>query len=774
MAEPASAILSFVVAGLATWKRIERIINSVKNAPRNVKHWKVVGGLLTQSLTVMQKRIALREADLTKTEVNLFEAIRKFTNDFESDLLTLEETIQTQSRSNRYWNAIRQPSGPDHDLYERVSRNVQIFQLSAQALQLLDPLHAVPGRGVKDLLEGISEDKLRVNPAERINIDEEPDLKSWREAIEDVADAAAQSEFPDPIADIPAIAAPNAPNSDEIPRRLSGITAKELRYRFDAAILRAEQMYNAGIPELAKRQYDKAMKYKGRMDESAMSDVDLVGLEISYIRILNACEPYDKSCEALAFERLQNLKNQLIGQFGSNDDLQHRTKQNEAVGFLCIDLRDRKGAIKLLRESLDGYLSKPDEFKEKIRLIARVICEQYGYEGKWHKLDAFRRLLSENPRYDPSWERSTLERTIAWCREHGFQAMEDKGSLLIPKDNFANTTPLHKAATDTKVPPDIVRQLILAVEHTIKDKNGDTPLLVAVQHSNNTALRELLRVTDSVHVWNVKGQTPLHLCENEATLKLLLEEIQRPIPRSPPQERKRKARVKLISIDSLDAYRSAALHQACDKGDLGMARLLIEAGANVNLVSGLNETPLMITCAPSGKKKLNKDRQQILEMLVNRNANTECKDSQGKPAVHQSLKKRLYREAEIEMMLSPDPGWRFNRSRDKGRNPQSSAATGATMSPVELAVDTSTGPFELEAINGGVLTPPSSCDEPIYPASSFSGPQVEEIEWPMSGALPAGPSEAPQPSGQKFLAREKGGFIQRITRRGTDRLRQRH
>ena len=136
MAEPASAILSFVVAGLATWKRIERIINSAKNAPRNVRHWKVVGGLLTQSLTVMQKRIALREADLTKTEVNLFEAIRKFTNDFESDLLTLEETIQTQSRSNRYWNAIRQPSGPDHDLYERVSRNVQIFQVSAQALQL--------------------------------------------------------------------------------------------------------------------------------------------------------------------------------------------------------------------------------------------------------------------------------------------------------------------------------------------------------------------------------------------------------------------------------------------------------------------------------------------------------------------------------------------------------------------------------------------------------------------------------------------------------------
>ncbi|KAJ4118713.1 hypothetical protein NW768_010773 [Fusarium equiseti] len=773
MAEPASAILSFVVAGLATWKRIEKIINSAKNAPRNARHWRVVGGVLTQSLTVMQKRIGVREAVLTKTEVNLFEAINKFTNDFESDLLILEETIHTASRSNRYWNALRQPSGTDQDLFERLSRNVQIFQLSAQALQLLDPPHAVSGHGVKDLLEGISEENLRVNLTERVNIDEEPDLRSWREAIEDVADAAAQSEFPDPIADIPAIATPNAPNSDEIPRRLSGITAKELRYRFDAAILRAERMHNAGIPRIAKRQYDKAMKYKERMDESTMSDVDLVGLEISYIKILNACEPHDKSCEALAFERLQNLKTQILGQAGSNDGLQLRTEQIEAVGFLCIELRDRKGAIKLLRSSLDGYLSKPDEFKEKIRLISRVICEQYGYEGKWHKLDAFRKILFEELQYDPTSERSTLERTIAWCHQHGFQAMEDEGSLFIPKENFANTTPLHKAATDTKIPPDVVRQLMLAVEHAIQDKDGDTPLLVAVQYSNDTALRELLQVTDSVHVWNAKGQTPLHLCENEATLKLLLNEIQRPIPRSPSEER----RVEFVHIDSLDAYGSTALHQACDKGDLGMARLLIEGGADVNLVSGLNETPLMITCAPSeskGKGKLNKDRQQILEMLVNHNADTMCEDSRGKPAVHNSLRMRMYSKVEIDIMLSQDPAWRFNRSWGKGRNSQSSAATGATMSPVELAADTSTGPFELEATNGGVLTPPSSCDESVHLASSSSGPQVDEVEWSMSGAIPDAPSEAPQPSGQKCLAKEKGGFIQKMKRRGTSRLKQRH
>ncbi|CAG7559719.1 unnamed protein product [Fusarium equiseti] len=773
MAEPASAVLSFVVAGLATWKRIEKIINSAKNGPQNAKHCRVVGGVLTQSLTVMKMRIDVREVDLTKPELNLFEAISKFITDFESDLARLEKTIHTASNSNKLRNALRQQSGSDQDLFERLSRNVQIFQLSAQALQLLDSPHAVSGHGVKDLLEGISEKNLKATLTERVNIDEVPDLRSWREAIEDVADAAAQSEFPDPIADISAIAAPNAPNSDEIPRRLSGITAKELRYRFDAAVWSAEQMYNAGIPKIAKRQYDKAMKYKVRMDESAMSDVDLVGLEISYIKVLNACEPYDKSCEALAFERLQNLKTQLLGQSGSNDDLEHRTKQNEAVGFLCIDLRDRKGAIKLLRSSLDGYLSKPDEFKEKIRLISRVVCEQYGYEGKGHKLDAFRRLLSEDPRYDLTLERSTLARTIAWCREHGFQAMEDKGSLFIPKDNFSNTTLLHKAATDTKITPDVVRQLMLAVEHAIQDKDGDTPLLVAVQHSNDRALRELLRVTDSVHVWNAKGQTPLHLCENEATLELLLEEIQRPIPRSPPEER----RVNLVHIDSLNAYGSTALHQACDKGDLGMARLLIEGGANVNLVSGLNETPLMITCAPSeskGKGKLNKDRQQILEMLVNRNADTTYEDSRGRPAAQNRLKTRMYSKAEIEIMLSPDPAWRFNRSWGKGGNSQSSAVTGAAMAPVELAVDTSTGPFELEAINGGVLTPPPSCDESIHPASSFSGPQVEEVGWSMSGALPDGPSEAPQPSGQKFLARGKGGFIQRMTRRGTNRLKQRH
>jgi len=136
MAELASAILSFVVAGLATWRRIDKAIKAIKNGPRNEQHWKVVGGVLKESLTLMDKRIRARQADLTAQEQNLCKAIKKFTDDFAKDLARLEEKIPKENTGNRYLNALRQKLEEDQDLLERVSRNVQIFQLSAQALSL--------------------------------------------------------------------------------------------------------------------------------------------------------------------------------------------------------------------------------------------------------------------------------------------------------------------------------------------------------------------------------------------------------------------------------------------------------------------------------------------------------------------------------------------------------------------------------------------------------------------------------------------------------------
>lgn len=654
------------------------------------------------------------------------------------------------------------------------------------------PPAAVPGGeglSARHLLEGISDQ----NP-EKLDDDEKPDLDSWREALYELIDMEAQRNLPDPALNTPLSITSSALNGNEAPRRLSEISAMELRYRFEAAVSRSKRMYNNGLPLSAKKAHDEAMKHIGGMDKNGISDVDLVDMEILYVRILEACTPHAKSCGALAFERLQSLKAQLLEQHGPCVDSELRHEQKEAAGLLCAELRYPEGAIDLLRSSLDGYLSSTSNYQDKnrIQLISRVVCEQYECLGQGDNLVAFKRILFKHLHYDPTSEPNALATTIEWCHQHGVQTMESQGRLCIIEQRSASTV-LHEAASDMHIQPEVFHQLMLAVDHATPDQYGDTPLLVAVQLSNHTALKALLRVSDLVHVWNGKGETPLHLCDNERTLKLLLEEIKKPIHRTPAEERN----LKLIHIDSPDAYGSTALHKACEKGNPGMVRLLLEEGADANLVTGLNETPLMITCAPNeykgkGKLRKNKDREQIFEMLVNHGAKATYRDSRGKLVVHEglyrNLKARTYSEAEINTMVSPDPGRRFRRTYDSGRNSQSTsscsgrqelAATYAMSpgSPVELAADTITGPFELDAMGSSVLTPPSSCDEPIYPRSSGSGPRVEEVEWSMLGAMPSTGNgtapETPEPQNKVLVNGAIESMRNLIRRRRTRRDRER-
>ncbi|KAG7416923.1 Ankyrin repeat domain-containing protein 39-like protein [Fusarium oxysporum f. sp. rapae] len=592
----------------------------------------------------------------------------------------------------------------DRELLTRLSRNVQIFQVSASALSLLDPPTDSSRNRVHQFLEGISDD----NP-EQLDPDEATDLHKWREALYEVADIAAQREFPDP--------SPHDHTSEqgETPRRPSGVSPIELQYRFEAAVSRAKRMYDAKLSIMAKKAHDEAIKYGGEMqaiDPNAISVTELVDMEITYVRIIKACSPFVDSYEALAWERLQNLKSNLHKHTGHGNNVDFCTEQ-EKVGVLCAELRDREGAVELLRMSLDAYLSNCEEYEDRIPRISMLVCEQYEFMGQWNNLDAFKKVIFDRLGYDPASEPNVLANTVMWCRQHGYEASEVEGRLYIPEENFVDSTPLHDAAADSTVEMEIVHKLISIVYHVRPDANGDTPLLVAVQRSNNLALQALLRISGSVHVWDSKGGTPLHRCDNDETLRLLLEEIKKPVHNSCPNEQG----FRLVDIDSTDGYGETALHKACEKGNERMVGLLVTEGADVNLVSGSNETPLMITCVPSelkGKGRLSKERRRILEILVNRNADTEHKDDWGKPAAPKSLKARGYREAEIDKMLSPDLTRRFTRRRVEERFSVSSGSSSerpsfatlsaiSSSSPVELVGDTPSRPAELP------LTPVSSC-----------------------------------------------------------------
>ncbi|KAH7487613.1 hypothetical protein FOMA001_g4814 [Fusarium oxysporum f. sp. matthiolae] len=763
MAELASAVQSFIASSLTAWHRIDTAVSSIKDPPRNVEHWRAVGSVLKESLSQMEERIRQRQNYMTAPEQNLCRAIDRFIRDFLNDLERLERTIPVK-KGGRYWVQLKLRLQDDRELLTRLSRNVQVFQVSASALSLLDPPNDNSRNRVHQFLEGISDD----NP-EQLDPDEVTDLHKWREALYEVADIAAQREFPDP--------SPHDHTSEqgETPRRPSGVSPIELQYRFEAAVSRAKRMYDAKLPLMAKKAHDEAIKYGGEMqaiDPNAISVTELVDMEMTYVRIIKACSPFVDSYEALAWERLQNLKSNLQKHTSHSNNVELFTEQ-EKVGVLCAELRDREGAVEFLRMSLGAYLSNREEYEDRIPRISMLVCEQYECMGQWNNLDAFKKVIFDKLGYDPASEPNALANTIMWCRQHGYEASEIEGRPYIPEENFFESTPLHDAAADSTVEMEIVHQLIPIVYHARPDANGDTPLLVAVQHSNNLALQALLRISGSVHVWDSKGGTPLHRCDNDETLRLLLEEIKKPVHQSCPNEQG----LQLVDIDSTDAYGETALHKACEKGNERMVGLLVAEGADVNLVSGSNETPLMITCVPSelkGKGRLSKERRRILEILVNRNADTKHKDDWGKPAVPKSLKARGYSEAQIDKMLSPDLTRRFTRRRVEERFSVSSGSSSerpsfatlsaiSSSSPVELVGDIPSRPAELP------LTPVSSCVLPsgyeLRSGGTWSELQLAELPGStpvVSVELDSRPVEVVESPNQKFL---KDGKMKSIRRK---------
>ncbi|KAF5562639.1 e3 ubiquitin ligase HACE1 [Fusarium napiforme] len=764
MAELASAIQGFIASSLTAWHRIDTVIISIRDAPRNVEHWRVCGSVLKEALSQMEERIRQRQNYLTAPEQNLCRAIDRFIRDFLSDLEQLERTIPVK-KGGRHWEQLKLRLQDDRELLTRLSRNVQIFQVSASALSLLDsPTGCSPARNkVHRFLEGISDD----NP-EQLGPDEATDLHKWREALYEVADIAAQREFPDPC--------PHDHTSEqgETPRRPSGVSPTELQYRFEAAISRAKRMYDAKLPIMAKKAHDEAIKYGGEMqaiDPNAISVTKLVDMEITYCRIIKACSPFVDSYEALAWERLQNLKSNLHKHTGHGNNVDFCTEQ-EKVGILCAELRDREGAVEFLRISLDTYLSNREEYEDRIPRISMLVCEQYECMGQWNNLDAFKKVIFDKLGYDPASEPNALADTILWCRHHGYEASEIEGRLYIPEENFVESTPLHDAAADMTVRIEIIHQLIPIVYHARPDANGDTPLLVAVQHSNNLALQALLRISGSVHVLDFKGGTPLHRCDNDETLRLLLEEIKKPVHHSCPNEQG----FHLVNIDSIDGYGETALHKACEKGNVRMVGLLVAEGADVNLVSGSNETPLMITCERSelkGKGRLSKERRRIVETLVNSHADIKHKDDWGKPAVPKSLKARGYSEAEIDKMLSPDLTRRFTRGRAQERFSVSSGSSSerpsfatlsaiSSSSPVELVGDIPSRPAEL------ALTPVSSGVTPsgyeLRSGGTWSELQLAELPGStpvVSVELDSRQVEVVESPNQKFLRDGKLKSIRR-------------
>jgi ankyrin repeat protein len=566
-----------------------------------------------------------------------------------------------------------------------------------------------------------------------MNNGEEPYPIRVTEAFYGVAEVAAQRELPDPspytsasIAVIPSSS--SAPTEEITPRQASNISTVELQDRFEAALSRAKQMYEDELPIIAKRIYDKAMEDRRVMQSQgiyALGVTNRIDMEIMHVRIIKACVPHGESYEVLANDRLQSLKSSLR-RVCSTDFDPKLCDQQEKVGILCADMDDFRGAEEFLRLSLFAYLSKVEVYAHKIQWISTLLCEQYDRWAQPDSRSAFEMRVFRRLGYHPASNLKALDATIKWCRLHNYTASIVEGRVHITEENYAGNTPLHDAAADTSIELEVMHHLVSLGHHTRVDANGDTPLFKAVRHSNNFALGALLRINGSVHIRNTKKETPLHLCDNEKTLSLLLKEVKKPVHGSPNYAAHQQG-FSLVEIDSEDRYGETALHRACKIGSAKMVGLLVAEGAKVNGVSKSNRTPLMINCLVSelnGRTRLSGKRRQILEILVNHNADTTHND-EGNNAVRKSLKKRGYKPAEIDEMLSPDPTQRLKWGLAQARNLESTGSGPERPSltresvisyipPIELAADTLPGLVELA----------TAADVPRYiqPASVYDVP----------------------------------------------------
>ncbi|DBA04470.1 TPA: hypothetical protein N0F65_010066 [Lagenidium giganteum] len=200
--------------------------------------------------------------------------------------------------------------------------------------------------------------------------------------------------------------------------------------------------------------------------------------------------------------------------------------------------------------------------------------------------------LLKDPNTDINWHRSlsygATPLIVAIANGHSeivqllLDAGADLGELKTPDRN----SPLHEAAFRGE--PEIMQQLLIKIP---LDSN---------QH-----------MTSLVNLQNQFGNTPLHNAArtgNEQCVGYLLDA---------------EAKVSIRNVNG-----SLPLHHACycEKPNIKVARLLIEAGSDVNEQDEQGYTPLMIAAK--------KDQKDIVQYLLKQGADSKAKNVMGEDALH--------------------------------------------------------------------------------------------------------------------------------------------
>jgi ankyrin repeat protein len=195
----------------------------------------------------------------------------------------------------------------------------------------------------------------------------------------------------------------------------------------------------------------------------------------------------------------------------------------------------------------------------------------------------------------------------------------------------------------------MVLRMIQSIPDTdFKDRNGNTLLMLAILQDLSFAAVALIERSKDINVKGYFGQTALHEAARQGNVEIVKLLIDRGAD---------------INIITVDRNRGTALHDAALKGNMEIVKMLIEKGSNVNATNKSGGT-VLAKAISSGNKKvvelvldsggainvvLNEEKVshllqvvkegkiEIAELLIARGADVTCADFAGRTPLHEAV-----------------------------------------------------------------------------------------------------------------------------------------